>query len=211
MTKILIFGDSIAWGAFDDEKGGWAERLKTKYLSTFDNDNGVGVYNLSVSSNNTRGVLHSIENEIGKFNKIEPDDYILLFSIGCNDSACSSSIDDFGVPPDEFIHNLERIIAISKKYSQNIIFTGLTMVDEGLTMPWGEDSFWENARIKRYNDEIDNICRDNDLEFIPLWNIITEADLSDGMHPDSAGHGKIFAQIDKYLSERLLRTSKCHK
>ena len=28
MIKILIFGDSVSWEAFDNEKGGWFERLK---------------------------------------------------------------------------------------------------------------------------------------------------------------------------------------
>jgi lysophospholipase L1-like esterase len=28
MVKILVFGDSIAWGAFDLEKGGWVEKIK---------------------------------------------------------------------------------------------------------------------------------------------------------------------------------------
>ncbi|MCK5416236.1 hypothetical protein KAI92_02295 [Candidatus Parcubacteria bacterium] len=53
MKKILVFGDSIAWGAFDCDYGGWVERLKIKYLKTYKKE-GLGVYNLSISSNNTK-------------------------------------------------------------------------------------------------------------------------------------------------------------
>ena len=43
VMKICVFGDSIAWGACDFEKGGWADRLKTYFLA---GDNDIDLYNL---------------------------------------------------------------------------------------------------------------------------------------------------------------------
>ena len=60
MVKILVFGDSVAWGAFDNEKGGWVERLKTHFLQNYE-EHRIGVYNFSVSSNDTRDVLKFFE------------------------------------------------------------------------------------------------------------------------------------------------------
>ncbi|MFH1838094.1 MAG: hypothetical protein ABH808_01185 [Candidatus Kuenenbacteria bacterium] len=51
MKKILIFGDSIAWGAFDYSHGGLAERLRKKYFQTYKShksETHISVYNLSI-------------------------------------------------------------------------------------------------------------------------------------------------------------------
>lgn len=203
MKKILVFGDSIAWGAFDFEKGGWVERLKTKFLSTYGNGGGIGVYNMSVSSNNTTGVLETIENDIIKINKIEPEDCIFLFSIGSNDPVYVDTKDNVGVPFDLYKNNLEKIVEISKKYTKDIIFTGLMIVDENKTKPWSKNEYWENDDIKKYNDEIENICKRHGLDFISLWDILAIEDLSDGLHPNTRGHEKIYKQVEKCLSKKL--------
>ena len=49
---ICIFGDSITWGAYDPEQGGWATRLRN-YFEKQDND--VDVYNLGISGDNING------------------------------------------------------------------------------------------------------------------------------------------------------------
>jgi len=203
MKKILVFGDSIGWGAFDYEYGGWVERLKTKYFKTFEGEKSIGVYNLSVSSNTTKGVLDRIEKEVEKFNEIEPDKYVFLFAIGSNDPLYVNTKDDVWVPFDEFKENLGKIIEVSKKFSNEIIFTGLMIVDENKTKPWSEDEFWENEDLKKYNDAIENMCRENDLDFIPLWDVLEKEDLSDGLHPNASGHEKIFKRVDEHLSKKL--------
>lgn len=203
MKKILAFGDSISWGAFDYEKGGWVERLKTRYFNTYENGHGIGVYNLSVSSNNTTGVLDTLENDIKKFNEIESEDYIFLFSIGSNDPVYAGTREHVGVPFDTFRTNLKKIIEISKKYSKNIVFTGLAMVDESKTKPWSENEYWENDDLKRYNDEIENICKKRGLDFIPFWDVLTKDNLSDGLHPNSKGHEKIYKRVEDHLSRKL--------
>lgn len=32
MTRVAIFGDSIAWGSWDPEGGGWTTRLRLDYM-----------------------------------------------------------------------------------------------------------------------------------------------------------------------------------
>ena len=151
MVKILVFGDSISWGAFDHERGGWVERLKTDFLQNY-YEQGLGVYNLAVSSNNTRNVLKFLESDINKIDTIEFDDYILLFSIGINDSRYLGRVDNVFVPQDEFENNLQKIIGTAKNYSKQIFFTGLIQVDENLLKSLDESEFWENENIKKYYD-----------------------------------------------------------
>jgi len=200
MVKILVFGDSIAWGAFDNEKGGWVERLKTHFLQNY-REQGVGIYNLSVSSNDSRGVLKFLESDIEKINQIEKEDLILLFSIGSNDPRYIDEPKNIFISKKEFDENLQKIIDIAKKHSKNIIFTGLMKVDDKLTQPWNENEFWKNKDIKNYDSIISKKCTENKINFIPLFNIINESDLSDGLHPNTKGHEKVFNNIKKQLLE----------
>ncbi|MGM5479948.1 MAG: SGNH/GDSL hydrolase family protein [Nanobdellota archaeon] len=202
MVKILVFGDSIAWGAFDNEKGGWVERLKTHFLQNYE-DQGVGIYNFSVSSNDTRGVLDFLESDVHKINQIEKEDLILLFSIGSNDLRYIDEPNNVFISKKEFDENLQKIIETAKKYSKNIIFTGLMKVDEKLTEPWNENEFWKNKDIKNYNNIISKKCIENKINFIPLFNLIIRSDLSDGLHPNTKGHEKIFNHIKEQLLDLL--------
>ena len=62
MAKILIFGDSIIWGAFDTE-GGWATRLKKYFDENRKEDFNYQVYNLGVSGDTTEDLLDRFEFE----------------------------------------------------------------------------------------------------------------------------------------------------
>ncbi len=201
MIKILVFGDSIAWGAFDCDYGGWVERLKTKYFKSYREGSGINVYNLSISSNDTKGVLHNLEKQLDIFNNIEPEEYVFLFSIGSNDPIYVDTRENINVPFKEFKDNLKKIVKLSKKYTSKIIFTGLLIVDEDKTKPWSENEYWENKDLKKYNDTIEKICKENSLDFIPLWDLLNKNDLKDGLHPNALGHQKIFNRINEYCQK----------
>ncbi len=203
MVKVLVFGDSITWGAFDLEKGGWADRLKTHFLKGY-SEWGIQVYNLGVSSNDTRGVLQFLEQEIARIAKIEPEDNILLFSIGTNDPRYLDRKGNYYVPLGEFEQNLKRIISVGRKHSDRLIFTGLMKVDERLTKPWKENEYWENEDLERYDRTLRSVCRSEKVDFIPLWEVIGENDLCDGLHPDAGGHEKIFRKVLEYFEQSNL-------
>jgi len=202
MVKILVFGDSIAWGAFDNEKGGWVERLKTHFLRNYKKQ-GIGVYNFSVSSNDSRGVLKFLEADIEKINQIEKEDFILLFSIGSNDPRYIDEPNNVFISEKEFKENLQKIIETAKKYSNRIIFTGLIKIDDKLTQPWNENEFWRNKDIEIYDKIISQKCDNNKIHFIPLFNLINESDLLDGLHPNTKGHEKIYNHIKEQLLKYL--------
>ena len=65
MQKIFIFGDSIAYGAWDPE-GGWVERLRQwLFVTTRDNYNlGTFLYNLSIVGDTTADLLRRFPTEI---------------------------------------------------------------------------------------------------------------------------------------------------
>jgi len=195
MVKILVFGDSIAWGAFDSQ-GGWVERLKAYYFQSYAQKY-IGVYNLSVSSNDTRGVLEFLEQDIKKIMKIESEELILLFAIGSNDGRMENG--KTYIELSEFKSNVKKIIKLAKKHSKRIIFTGLMKVDEKLTTPWKEDMYWTNKQIEKYSAVIEKEAE----EFIPM-DMITMKDLDDGMHPNTKGHEKIYKRVREYLEKKVL-------
>ena len=57
---ICIFGDSIAWGASDEEKSGWADRLKAFFFN--EDSLFAKVYNLGIfySMHKATNILHSL-------------------------------------------------------------------------------------------------------------------------------------------------------
>lgn len=154
MAQILVFGDSIAYGAWDRE-GGWVARLR-KFLDEKKlarSDSYFLIYNLGISEDNTDGVLERFEIET-KQRLDEEEDNIIVFAIGINDSHFVRSQKSFRIKPEKFKNNIQKIIKLSNKYSSRIIFVGLSLVDEAKTspIPWNADKFYKNEYIQKYNE-----------------------------------------------------------
>ncbi|MBU4000173.1 SGNH/GDSL hydrolase family protein, partial [Patescibacteria group bacterium] len=87
MPQILVFGDSIAYGAWDKE-GGWVERLKV-----FTNRKAISsglefycaVYNLAIDGDYTRTLLKRLESETKQRADVGQET-IFVFAIGKNDA-----------------------------------------------------------------------------------------------------------------------------
>ena len=184
--NILIFGDSITWGAYDPEQGGWATRLRN-YFEEKDND--IDVYNLGISGDTTADLLARIEVEA---KSREPN--LIIFAIGINDAQFIHSTNGLRVSLDEFQQNLAKLLSIAKKFTNKVVFVGLTKVDESKTTPcpWKPDKSYFNENIKRLDNAIEKFCEDNKLKFISMDSVVGNDDLIDGLHPNTKGHIKIF-------------------
>ena len=166
MPNILVFGDSIIWGAWDKE-GGWVNRLR-RFLD--ENYEDYFVYNLGVSGNNTDDLLKRFEFEVEQRIK-EEKETIFIISIGANDSQFIHSQNNLRNPPEKFKENIQKLINLAKKFSSKIIFVGLTPVDETKTtpIPWNIDTSYKNEYIKKYNEAIKTICEENKINFIEVY------------------------------------------
>jgi len=187
--NILIFGDSITWGAYDPEQGGWATRLRN-YFEEKDND--IDVYNLGISGDTTADLLVRIEVEA---KSREPN--LIIFAIGINDAQFIHSTNGSRVSLDEFQQNLAKLLSIAKKFTDKIVFVGLTKVDESKTtpIPWNTDKSYTNENIERLDKAIKKFCEDNKLKFISMDGVVGNDDLIDGLHPNTKGHVKIFSRM----------------
>jgi len=189
--RIGIWGDSIVWGAFDPEYGGWVARLK------FDEE--VSIYNLGISGDNTDYLLERFKVEC---KAREPD--AVIFAIGINDSQYVESKNNPRVDVGQFKNNLESLVKQAKMFTKEIAFIGLTSVDESKTMPipWDTTKYYDNENISQYDAIIKSVCEEKGLKYIELTDVLKNEDLYDGLHPNSTGHKKIFEKVKRELFDK---------
>ncbi len=191
--RICVFGDSIVAGSCDADSGGWVNRL----TRNIDNS----VYNLGVSGDTSDDVIKRFEIEV---QARKPK--IIIIAIGINDSSFRKMVDGYYVKAEKYLENLRRILDISKKYSDKIIFNEITKVDEKKTnpIPWNKEAYYKNEDIKKYNIIIKELCSSNNLLFIELYDLLENIDLDDGLHPNAQGHEKIYNRVKNFLIENKI-------
>lgn len=93
----------------------------------------------------------------------------------------------------EFKNNIEDLIKMAKEYTDNILFIGLTNVDETKVnpLPWDDAINYLNEEIIKYDKELEIICTKHKITYLNIFNLLKIKGLSDGLHPNSIGHTKI--------------------
>lgn len=181
--NIIVFGDSIAFG-MNDIKGGYVNRLKKDFE----------MINKSIPGETSTGILKRIKKNL---ENLSPD--IIIIAIGANDSTFVFKKNR--VPLIDFKKNYEEIIKISKEYSNKIICLGITCVDEAKMNPRTFRRYVSstNFTIEKYNLAIKEIAKEEKIVYIHLQDLLKNEDLSDGLHPNSTGHEKMYEIIKKKL------------
>lgn len=188
--SLCVFGDSTAWGAWDNEKGGWVNRLWL-YFAEHD-DPYVEVCNLSISGGTSEDVLKRFESEAKA-----REATALVFQTGANDAAYRNTEGNFQVMPEAFEKNIESIITKARALTGRIMWLGSKGVDESRTtpIPWRPDLFYTNANTERYNGIIQSVCETQNVPYCDLAGIVNKDELDDGIHPTAQGHQKLFQKI----------------
>jgi lysophospholipase L1-like esterase len=197
--NICIFGDSITHGFFDEAMGGWTNWIKIFLEKEFD----VAVYNLGISGEVIDDVLERFENE-----SRAREANVLMFAIGINDSQYIKSKNNPRTSLEKFESNLKNLIAKSREFTNEIYFIGLTDIDETKTMPipWRAGVFYDKENIFLYNQALKSVCDKEKVFYLDMSGVLDIVDdLTDGLHPNSKGHEKIFLRIKKYLMENVIR------
>lgn len=191
--NIIVFGDSITYGASDKEIGGWVNRLRM-HLENNDEDVDYNVFNMGISGQIIEEVLDRFEYEFKtRFDKEERT--ILIFAIGINDTQDVNGVDRTDI--EKFKANIITLIKQAKHYTDEIYFIGLTNVDESrvVPLPWNTIKSYFNKKIRRFDNELEKICNIEYVNYIKMFNDLTVDELADGLHPDNNGHQKMFEKI----------------
>ncbi len=210
MTTICVFGDSTAYGAFDKE-GGWVQRFR-RFLEkrmTPHQEVYYVVYNCSVSGDTTTDLLKRFEVEChARYHEsveIYKESFIVIFSIGMNDTQILHNEGSIRISEDEFKNNIGKLIELARKFTSNIIFVGFYPIEEGKVspLPWNANISYKYDYVEVYDKIFQSICEKNNLPFIDIFNQFSKTDyknlLSDGLHPNSEGHEKIFEVVKDFL------------
>lgn len=208
IKKILVFGDSIAHGSNDRIYGGWAVKLKNYFAKTGQFHE---VYNLGISGEKSDQIIQRIETESIPRKSAKPENKtLLIIGITVNDTRITNDINaDSDVSIDEFTKNLKKLYVIGKRNADELVFLGMTKVDERKTNPWKEVinqrvACWRNDIIKKYNDITKEYCEKENINFVNMFELLDDADLPDGLHPNEIGHEKMYQRIKKYLIDKGL-------
>ena len=192
----MIFGDSIVYGVGDIEMGGWVNRLRLHYDEKYDYD--CRIFNMGIPGEITEETLKRFENECEyRFDKEQRN--IIVFAVGINDTQDISGTNR--VKLEDFEINISKIIEKARQYSSDILFVGLTNVDESkvVPIPWNSIKSYFNEKIIRFDSTLEKICNGENVLYIKLYDLLSLKDLYDGLHPNSFGHDKMYDKILKEL------------
>jgi acyl-CoA thioesterase-1 len=203
MQKIFIFGDSIAYGAWDPA-GGWVERLRQWMFTTTQDEYNLGtfLYNLSIVGDTTADLLKRFTPEI---EARQPGDIIFL-ATGINDAQFIN-----GQPlttPAAVCTHVRTLIQRARACAPLLCWVGLTPVDDARTtpLPWMPDRAYRNATVAVFEAAIKRTVSEEAIPYIDLVSAWTADSayqhlLMDGIHPNAAGHAQICERIKAFLQQ----------
>ena len=204
--RILVFGDSIAYGAWDTA-GGWVERLKQDaHQRTVASGNVFKrqVINLGVGGHSSTEILARLENEINaRHSNSWP--FVFIFSYGTNDERTLDG--EIQTSVQQFIENTNNIIATAQKYSDKILFVGLP------PLPSAEIAFkrhvYSDERLKEYDRILQATVESAGVTFVPIRQVFLGVGMEelfgihDDPHPNDKGHQLIYETVRPALDKLL--------
>ncbi len=208
-VKILCFGDSITFGAWDTQ-GGWVDRLKRtvfqksitselRYWGTVSNE--------GISGDTSEDVLKRLSREL-ESNTWPGEELTILIAVGTNDSAERMKTGEPWIPLDDYRKNMHAIAEVARSHAQKIACLGTTPVDDTKTIPtlWDPEWRYMDARSKEYERALQDVCEAERVPFLSLREALADHDLDailyDGLHPNDLGHQLIYEHVYHWLEGR---------
>jgi lysophospholipase L1-like esterase len=208
--RVLIFGDSIAHGEYDSQ-GGWADRLKAFYFerqmaSGVDDTEAISLFNVSIPGELVRPLSMRLPRETVARRSAwgRESEFAYVFAVGLNDTF----VDDNGRPlstPQQFMQDLEDLLAVAELFSSRLLFVGLTPVEDGdgRVQNYSCDRIWQFELILRM------FVKKHNLPFVGLFEKLRKYNkeeyiFADGLHPNDEGHRLIFDRVRPKLHKLLV-------
>ncbi len=200
IKRICVWGSSIGQGYNDFENEGWVHLLK-KDLWVEPSGKRYEVMNLSINGNTSRDVKNRFSTEY-----ISRKPQVVIIAIGTNDSVFDKSKNNNWIDTEKTKNNLQEIIDFTDREKSQVILIGLASINEKLTTPvsWDDNLFYLTENIKKYDAIIKEVAEENDIPYCPMFDLLDDRDLPDGLHPNSVGHQKMFKRIKGFLEEKIL-------
>ena len=202
--KVVLIGDSLVYGFGDAEGGGWAERLRRRWM---DPDNpGPILYNLGVRGDTVEQVLDRLENEFrlrGELRRQVPDQ--LVISVGLNDTArigrtSGRLMTDEASFRQYIVELLDRARQLCPVY-----FVGMVPVNEA-AMPYADMLYFSRLDQVRHKEITRQACAERDIPYLDIYHQWASQGESwcnarlcrDGIHPNALGHRTLLSDISSW-------------
>lgn len=209
--RILIFGDSIAQGFWDEAQGGWVHRLRAYYDSLQVKDFShpqPKIFNLGVSGDTAADILDRFEAET-LARQWPGEALMLIFAVGTNDSKIIGSQNYCST--DAYKAHLSALLEKVPHFTKlPPIFVGLTPCDETRTTPvsWVDVSY-ENGCLQAFDRTLQATVEKHGGLYVPVFEKFQAAQakkdlLFDGLHPNAAGH-TLLAELVRPSIDQLLK------
>lgn len=206
-TNYIIIGDSITYGIGDFEDGGWSTMFK-KYIVNKDDSKVCNnyVHIAGFPGATSSDILEKSDNILQSFMHKEFKNTVIL-SIGVNDTQVFN-----GETKNSIEHYKENMLKLIKGIIDkecNLIILGLTQIESDEKFLWKPNKYYDNDIISEYDRdlklildydvELEKICKDNRIKYIPMQDVLEKTDFIDGLHPNHNGHKKIVEHIIKNI------------
>jgi len=204
-ARIYVFGDSIAYGAWDSQ-GGWPDRLKRKlHQITLSSNHKLKfqLFNLGIGGDNSSSLVKRFQNELkARYRTDWPA--VVLIAVGTNDARHAKNSKPL-TSVNQYKANLEKIINTTLQYTDKVILVGITPVKDEKQLFKG--MFFDNKLLVKYNEVITDLAKKHQLFKVDLSKkfFLTDKELysRDGVHPNDEGHqiitNLVWQQLEKLL------------
>lgn len=173
MENIIFFGDSITNGY----------QLEKFFTNSY-------IINKGIPGNKTEDLIKRLDKDVYEYN---PSKVVIL--IGINDIRR-------GIKEDDILFNIQTIInGIKTNRNQSKIYIeSIYPVNENILAEKNQYSVdnLKNETVKKVNESIKTICKDNNIEYIDLYdsllddkNNLDELYTYDGLHLNTLGYLKV--------------------
>lgn len=206
IKNIIIFGNSITQGAFDNECGGWVNRLSAHCFDIAvqsDYEDRPIVFNLGISGENIHGIHARYGKEI-EARTDEEERAVVLLAVGINDSKINIATGEHKTNIEEYKKLLQEVIRGVKEFGCDVVCVGLTPVDDTLLdpIPWNTEFAYRNSEVERFNACIETLAAEEGVPFVPMFDVFGtdyRKYLGDGLHPTAEGHRRMFERVRDFL------------
>jgi lysophospholipase L1-like esterase len=199
--KLVVLGDSNAYGWGDPENGGWCELLRRHWMGL---PGGPVLYNLGVRGDGLERLAARLPAEVGcrgELRRRGPQG--ILINVGLNDTARVGRPDGrHQLAPEAFLFGLQQVLRQATALAP-VLVLGLTPVDEAV-MPYAGCLWYDLATVGRYERLLEEACLEADVPFLPLlarlqddprWLRLVDGD---GLHLNPAGHQRIYEHVRQW-------------
>ena len=196
-NNYIIIGDSLTYGIGDFETGGWSAMFKN-YIVNKDDSKVCSnyVYVAAFPGATSTNILNKLDNIYKSFKHDEFSNIVIL-SIGVNDTqefngSLKTSLEDYQ-------NNIKKIIDYVNNQGAKLIIFGLSRIQSDDKFYWKPGKFYCNETIALYDRALEKICYENKIEYVSMKDALDKIDYIDGVHPNKAGHEKIYRRAKEYL------------